>query len=185
MDKVIFFNRDSKEGFCTGNKYLNFIDYAFGKTDSFMLVYINYYAKGYSKTQKYFRDKLKRFKIKSRTDPNWPGIMELYGDSTSYKVVFYKNSEETKNILKEAKGLNDWSGRGPENLAFFIGNQCWFYSVSCENIAAVVHASEEDIAFLVSQNLAKREAAFIPKNNYIDTFDEPGLLEKHCKFKAN
>lgn len=175
MDKVIFFNRGSEDSFCFGSAYHNFIDYAFEKADCFMLVYINYYAKGYSKTQKYCRDKLKKFKIKSRTDPNWPGILELLEGNTSCKVVFYKTSEEAKNILKEAKGLNCWSGVGPENLAFFIGSKCWFYSVSHENIAAIIHASKEDIDFVVSQSLANRENAYIPNDNYFDAFDEPGL----------
>ena len=92
--------------------------------------------------------------------------------NTTYKIVFYKNQEEAKAILKEVNCLSDWSGRYPEDLAFFKGNQCWFYSVGHEMIAAIIHADKNDIDFLEANGLAKRKNAFIPDDNYFDAYDE-------------
>lgn len=176
MDKVIYFEPEAKKRICSGKVYQEFLDYAFSKANYFMLVYINYSGKGYSKKCKYFENKLERFKVKRRTDPNWPGILETYGDSTSYKAMFYYTCNESKEVLKEVDSLDDWSGKKPSHLAFFIGEQCWFYSVGNESIAAIIHASQEDIVFLSSQGLAKPEHAFIDKDNYYDSFKEPGLI---------
>lgn len=173
MDKVIFLNNTvpNSNGYID-RKYCAFLDYAFSKTDFFMLVYVNYYNKGYSKHQKYFRDALNKYKVKTRTNPSWPGTLKSICPNTSYKIVFYKTTEEAKNILKEVSHISAWTRGYPEDLAFFIGNECWFYSVGHENIAAVIHASEEDINFLESNGLANRKDAYIPKDNYFDAYDE-------------
>ena len=67
--------------------------------------------------------------------------------------------------------MNSWCGSNPEDLAFFKGNQCWFYSVGHEWIAGIIHADEEDIAFVESLGLARAESA-IPEDAYYDLYDE-------------
>ncbi len=169
MDKVIFFNRD--EAASSGQVFFDFLDYAFSKTNYFGLVYINYKNKGYRKLQKYFLKSLEKFKIKSRNNPGWPRTYEIVPDS-NLKIVFYKTEPKAKEILKEAESLYNLSGINPCNLCFFKGNQCWFFSIGNENIAAIIHASDEDINFLESKGLALKKDAFIPKDNRFDEYDE-------------
>ena len=158
MDKIIFFdNDDQREDHCVGEIYYNFLDYAFEKTDFFMLVYVNYYGKGYTKTMKSFRDELKPYKVKSRTNPSWPGTLWTICPNTTYKVVFYRNCAEAKEILKRVNCLSAWSCPSyPQDLAFFKGNQCWAYSVGHETMGAIIHADEEDLDFVERLGLAKR-----------------------------
>ena len=174
MDKIVFFdNKNQTHDVCNGKMYNDFIDYAFENTDYFMLVYVNYYAKGYSKKQKYFIDALKKYKVKSRTNPSWPGTLKTLRPNTTYKIVFYKTEPEAKKILNEVNALSDWSRPSmPEDLAFFKGNQCWFYSVGHEKISAIIHANESDINFLESKGLIKVENVLNHKDNYYDQYDE-------------
>lgn len=174
MEKVIYFKNDEqKKDYCTGQIYFDFLDYAFSKNDYFMLVYINYYGKGYTSKQKYFKDALKKYKVKSRNNPKWPGTLQQNCPNTTYKIVFYKTENEAKEILKKVMSLSDWSRPSfPEDLAFFKGNQCWFYSVGHEKIAAIIHATEEDINFLATNGLAEKHKAYIPNDNYFSAYDE-------------
>ena len=172
MDKMIFFDN---AGFkiCKGQAYYDFLNLAFRKTDAFGLVYINYNNKQYRNEQKRFIEILRKHKIKSINDPGWPRCYEETYNS-SQKIVFYRFNEETKEILMQVEGLDDWSGANPCNLCFFKGNQCWFYSVNNdnENIAAIIHADKEDINFLEEKGFASREKAFIPTDDSIVAYDE-------------
>lgn len=174
MGKVIYFDNDDQQNeACCGQAYRRFLDYAFERTDYFMLVYVNYNGKGYSKTMKYYRDTLKPFAVKSRKNPSWPGVPSTYSSHTTYKVVFYRSNPKAKELLKKVNKLSDWSCPNyPQDLAFFKGNQCWFYSVGHEKIAAIIHATDEDLNFVVDNELALRDAAFVPKDNYFDAYNE-------------
>ncbi len=187
MDKIVnfafYYDKNIQGTYCTGQAYFDFLDYAFSKTDCFMLVYINYYGKGYTEEQKYFKDALKKFKIKSRKNPSWPGTPGMECLNTTYNVVFYKNTEEAKNILKEVDDISYWEWGCAEDLAFFKGDQCWFYSVGHEAIASVIHADKEDIEFLISKGLSKKECVH-EYDSFYDAYDEPGLGEKLNRFKA-
>ncbi|MBE7067379.1 MAG: hypothetical protein E7385_07505 [Ruminococcaceae bacterium] len=171
MDKIIFFENEKTEQ-CAGENYYAFLDYAFQNTDCFMLVYVNYYNQGYSKKMKYYKNILNKYKVKSRSNPSWPGVLETYCPNTTYKIVFYKTDPEAKEILKQVDKLSAWSRPSyPEDLSFFKGNQCWFYSVGHEGIGAILHAREEDIDFVASLKLAKREDA-LTYDSYYDACDE-------------
>ena len=175
-DKIIYFYEDERRC-CEGEKYHALLDYAFSKTDYFMLVYVNYFGNGYKAKQKYFKNALKKFQIKTRSNPSWPGTLHTYTldpvRKTTYKVIFYRNTEEAKEILKEASSLDTWScPEHPEDLAFFRGNQCWFYSVGHEGIAAIIHADEEDLAFLEKIGVASREEAYDHTNDYFEQYNE-------------
>ncbi|MBQ2933304.1 MAG: hypothetical protein IJE02_01640 [Clostridia bacterium] len=174
MDKVIYFNNEGqKVDNCSGQVYFEFLDYAFRESDYFMLVYVNYYGNGYSKTMKLFKNELKPFQIKSRSNPRWPGVLETFSPQTTYKIIFYKNKPEAKEVLKRVAKLSDWSAPSyPQDLAFFKGNKCWFYSVGHEKIAAIIHATDKDIDFVESKNLATREMVFEPTDNYFNAYDE-------------
>lgn len=178
MDKVVYFkNDDQRTDCCTGKLYHDFLDYAFDRTDFFMLVYVNYYGKGYTRIMKSFMQDLKPFQVKARSNPSWPGTT-TFCPNTSYKVVFYRNCDQAKEILKKVDCVSGWTRPSyPQDLAFFKGNQCWFYSVGHEKIAAVIHAKNEDISFLTEKGLASPEKAFTPQNNFYDTYDEV-LVEK-------
>lgn len=174
LDKIIYFdNDDQRIDRCTGQAYFNFIDYAFDRTDYFMLVYVNYYGKGYSKIMKSFRNELRNYEVKSRTDPHWPGVQGTYCPQTTYKIVFYRNDTGAMRVLKRVNKLSDWSSPGyPQDLAFFKGNQCWFYSVGHEKIAAIIHADDQDIAFVEMNKIASREAARTRQESYFDLYNE-------------
>ena len=171
MDSVIYL--DSNDTSCCDMNYYNFLDYAFSKTDYFMLVYVNYYGKGYTKTMKEYMELLKPYIVKSRTNPSWPGTLKTNSENSRYKVVFYKNTTKAKEILKSVNSLWCWSRpKYPQDLAFFIGNQCWFYSVGHEKIAAIIHASKEDIDFVDVKRIASKKNAYIPTNSYFSEYDE-------------
>lgn len=164
MDRVIYFN-DKDD--CSGKKYFDFIDYAFSKADCFMLVYANYYGKGYTKVMKNFMKLLKPYIIKIRTNPSWPGTSNTKSLNTKYKVVFYRNTPEAKAVLKKVESLWSWSRPSyPQDLAFFIGNQCWFYSIAHERIGAIIHASKSDIEFVYGINMALKETTCLPTNDF-------------------
>ena len=166
-------NDNQKTDYCNGNIYYDFLDYAFQRTDYFMLVYVNYYGKGYSKVMKQFRNALKTFEIKSRSNARWPGTIGTLCANTSYKVIFYKNDERAKEILKEVNCISQWSGPlYPQDLAFFSGNQCWFYSVGHEKIAAIIHASKQDLEFVEGKGLAMQKDAYNATDDYFDAYDE-------------
>lgn len=172
---IYFENNYQKVDPCSGQKYYDFLDYAFSVADFFMLVYVNYYGKGYSKIIKKFIEALKPYKVKSRTNPSWPGTLGTYSLNTTYKVVFYRTSTEAKEVLKNATGISFWSSpSNPQDLAFFKGNLCWFYSVGHENIAAIIHATQDDLDFVESLGLALKKNAK-PTSEYYSLYDEPLL----------
>ena len=177
MKKVIYFkNDDQKNDCCKNQTYLSFLTYAFEKTNYFMLVYVNYYGKGYTKIMKRYREALKPFEIKVRTNPSWPGTMSRCSDTT-YKVVFYKNNDKAKEILSSVECMSQWSGPNyPQDLAFFKGNQCWFYSVGHETIAAILYATEEDVEFVEKNGLADKSSVLIVEDTYLEEYNE--ILER-------
>lgn len=131
-----------------------------------MLVYVNYYGKGYSKAMNFFRKALKPYQIKSRTNPSWPGTLNTFCDNTTYKIIFYKNDPEPKEILKKVNKLSEWSSPAyPQDLAFFKGNICWFYSVGHEKIGGIINATDEDIDFVLSKLLAFSSDVFEQRDN--------------------
>ena len=174
MDKIIYFESDiSQRDICRGEIYFEFLEYAFSKTDYFMLVYVNYYNNGYTPKQEYFRNLLRKFEVKIRTNPSWPGTLQTVCPNTTYTIIFYKNDPTAIKILKEADSLSAWSRpEMPEDLAFFKGNQCWFYSVGHEKIASVIHADELDIEFLKSKGLVNDKNAFNHEDDYYNQYDE-------------
>ena len=180
MDKIIYFNNNNqKTDCCSGQIYQDFLDYAFAESDYFMLVYVNYFGKGFTKKMKSIRSSLRPFQVKARNNPSWPGVLETFSPNTTYKVIFYKNCFETKTILKKAQKLSDWSPpSAPQDLAFFKGNTCWFYSVGHEKIAAIIHATERDLDFLETKRLASRRDAHAISTNFYDAYDEELIRNK-------
>lgn len=174
MEKVIYFdNDDQKVDYCSGKVYYNFIEYAFAEADFFMLVYVNYYGHGYTKTMKSFMKELQPFQVKRRTNPSWPGTLWTVCRNTSYKVVFYKNNDAAKEILEKVSCLSDWSRPSyPQDLAFFKGNLCWSYSVGHEKIGAIIRATEKDLDFVERNGLALRSSASEFDSEYFTQYDE-------------
>lgn len=169
--KLIYLNRN--DNICSGRTYDSFLNYAFSKTDYFMLVYVNYYGKGYTSQMKQFEKQLKPFEVKRRTNPSWPGTLETFSPNTTYKVVFYQTDDMAKKVLKNVNGLFDWTRPlNPQDLAFFKRNKCWFYSVAHEGIAAIMNADEEDFAFLEKNGLAKRENSIEKKDDVFLKYNE-------------
>lgn len=173
MDKIIFFKgEDQRIDHRCGQVYYDFLDYAFSRADYFMLVYVNYYGNGYTAAQKYFKNALNAFKVKSRTNPSWAGTPRTYCPNSTYKIVFYRTDPAAKEILKEVDHLSAWSCPSyPEDLSFFIGNQCWAYSVGHENIQGIIHANKQDIEFAVSHGLADYSDVRPYYSGY-DSYDE-------------
>ena len=174
MSTLFYFkNQGIRDSLCAGQKYIDFLDYAFSKSNYFMLVFVNYYGKGYTERQKYFKHKLKQFQVKSRTTPSWPGTPFTHSANSTYKIVFYKTHPDAKKVLMELDCLSDWSRpNNPEDLAFFRGNNCWFYSVGHEKMAAVIDADSEDIAFLKSKRIIDEKSFVLSQENLIKSFFE-------------
>ena len=177
MEKEVYFREEFERNSCYGQVYFDFIDYAFSKADYFMLVFVNYYGNGYKSKQKYFMDKLKKYKVKTRTNPYWLGTPGTFSQNSTYKIVFYKTEPDAKEILKEVDGISAWSRPGmPEDLAFFKKNQCWFYSVGHEHIASMQHIDTDDLDFLESKKLASKKDVLVMHDEFLTLYDEQ--LEK-------
>ena len=58
---------------CSGPAYQLFLDYAFTQADFFMLAFVNYYGKGLPARARQARAQLAPFRVRSRTNPSWPG----------------------------------------------------------------------------------------------------------------
>ena len=122
---------------CSGPAYQLFLDYAFTQADFFMLAFVNYYGKGLPARARQARAQLAPFRVRSRTNPSWPGTPETCCPNTTYKINGYRCCDAAKQVLQAADRLSDWSRpKNAEDLAFFKGGQCWFYSVGHERIAA-------------------------------------------------
>jgi len=174
MEKYIDFKNDGlKTDYCTGKVYYDFIDYAFSVSDYFMLVYVNYYRKGYSKIMREFKELLQPFKVKSRTNPSWPGNLGAYCPNTTYKIVFYRNDAKAKEILKRVERMSQWTRPShPQDLAFFKGNECWFYSVGHEKMACIINPTDKDIEFLETNGLAEGKDVKYSKRPYFVQYNE-------------
>lgn len=175
MNNILLFeNNCSKSDYCKNEAYHAFIDYAFAESDYFMLVYVNYNQKGYSKFSKEVKSLLNPFKVKCRTNPYWPGTMGTFALNTKYKIIFYKNDERAKAILKLVDCISDWSRPfNPEDLAFFKKNSCWFYSVGHEKISAIINPTEKDKLFLKSKNIPFFTSKIsLESYDYYKQFDE-------------
>lgn len=98
--------------------------------------------------------------------------------NTSYKVVFYRTDEDAKEVLKYVFKISDWScPENPQDLAFFKGNKCWFYSVGHEKIAGIIRADDEDVDFVVKCGLADYSDVE-PFNPHYCVFDEEIVKNK-------
>ena len=86
---------------CVGDVHHAFLDYAFSQANFFMLVFANYYGKGLPARAKQIQKELKPFRVKSRTNPSWPGVLETYCPNTTYKINFYHCCDESKIFLHE------------------------------------------------------------------------------------
>ncbi len=172
MEKIIYFGNNGRQSdCCSGKAYKKFIDYAFLRSDYFMLVFVDYYSEGYSSQKKRFEKALEPYKVKSRTNPSWPGTPKTITCNTTYKVNFYKTDERAKEILKEMNCLSDWSRpSNPEDLAFFIKNECWFFSVGHEKIGAIICPNNTDFEFFKKNNLSYQCSIF--KRDEVKNFIE-------------
>ena len=100
------------------------------------------------------------------------GTPETCCPNTTYKINVYRCCDAAKQVLQAADRLSDWSRpKNAEDLAFFKGGQCWFYSVGHERIAAFLHATEEDLRFVRENGLAEHPS-LQPYSAYYDAYDE-------------
>ena len=75
---------------CSGPAYQLFLDYAFTQADFFMLAFVNYYGKGLPARARQARAQLAPFRVRSRTNPSWPGTPETCCPNTTYKINVYR-----------------------------------------------------------------------------------------------
>ena len=174
MERMINFD-NNKANRCVGQIYLDFLDYAFSVADFFMLVYKEHYGRGYLQEQKTIMHALQKFKFRRRMEPSWPGTPGMYAPKTKYKIVFYRCDPAAKEILKAVNGIYDWKYPYPEDLAFFKGNQCWFYSTAHEYLATIVHATDEDLEFLEAKGLASGKKVQYVDQELLTELDETFL----------
>lgn len=173
MDKVIYLEESAVSGSCGTSSYHKFIDYAFTRADYFMLVYVNYGRCGYTSHMKKYLEQLNNYRVKVRNDPHWPGTPSTESLGSTYEIVFYKTSDQAKMILKNERSISDWSRpEKPQDLAFFIGNHCWFYSVGHEKIAAMINPENTDIEFLERNGFANSRGIICTESDYFKCFNE-------------
>ena len=94
---------------CSGPAYQLFLDYAFTQADFFMLAFVNYYGKGLPARARQARAQLAPFRVRSRTNPSWPGTPETCCPNTTYKINVYRCCDAAKQVLQAADRLSDWS----------------------------------------------------------------------------
>lgn len=159
MINTIFidYSNNNMSNLFSGENYYELIDYEFENSDFFMLVYVNYYGKGYSAEMKKIKCALKPYLVKSRSNPSWPGTPITFCPDTRYKICFYKNNISAKGVLKTVDKLCDWtSPLLPQDLAFFRGNNCCFCSTGHERYAEFIQPTKADIEFLEKNGIATR-----------------------------
>ena len=135
----------------TGQTYIDFLDLFFKETDYFMLVYPR---KNLSENQILFKNKLQPFEYKKRYAINHPGTEYAYQGEPFLEMIFYRTDEKAKEILKEVDELRKLSFPNyPEDIVFYSGKKCRFFSVAHEYMGCIIHATEEDIDFLKKHDL--------------------------------
>ena len=178
---VMFQNENKAKDKCSGEIYKQFLDYAFCRADYFMLVYVDENGKGFSSIMQTFENDLKPFEVKRRSNPSWPGTISTFTPNTTYQIVFYKTTEETKTILQRVDSLSTWSCPDyPQDLAFFIGNKCWSFSVGHEMMAGLLSPSNEDLLFLERVGLASRADFKTDRLQSFDIYDEMIVEGQSC-----
>ena len=115
MEKMIFFESD-----CSGQYYDDFLDYAFSSNDYFMLVYVNYKQRGYTQTQSYFKKALSPYKVKTRTNPSWPGTLRTIRPNATYQIVFYRTDDEAKKYLRKCVLCGTGLPRKMQKISLFL-----------------------------------------------------------------
>lgn len=91
---------------CSGPAYQLFLDYAFTQADFFMLAFVNYYGKGLPARARQARAQLAPFRVRSRTNPSWPGTPETCCPNTTYKINVYRCCDAAKQVLQAADRLS-------------------------------------------------------------------------------
>ena len=160
--------------YISNQNYYDFIHYCINNSSAFMLVYVDYCQSNNNNRKTEIKNRLKKYEMKKRNDPKWPGtiLTELTGRRT-VEIIFYKSCEEVKEVLMSVDNIFSWTRPDmPEDLAFFKGNKCWFYSTAHEELATLVEPSKEDIGFFEKINCFNEKKIY--EVNY-NAFVEEGL----------
>ncbi|MBC8528572.1 hypothetical protein H8699_03855 [Christensenellaceae bacterium NSJ-44] len=136
------------------SNYEEFINYALNNSDYFMLVYVRYNMAPESIfTNNIFKD-LRDLTVKTRANPSWAGTPETYSNNTAYKITFYRSDPSAQQVLNRVNGIYNWTRpENPQDLAFYRGGQCWFYSIGHERMSGIIDPSPEDKTFFEERSL--------------------------------
>lgn len=171
MKRILYFYTASFSGneeidICNDETYREFLDYAFEISNFFMLLYRNWYNRGYSEIQKSYMKDLGPFKVKSK--------IESYPENASvYQYIFYKNNEKAKEILKKINLINYFNKPTfPENLSFFKENRCRIKTITHEGEGVVLDATDKDVDFFFKLGLSKSDDIQYDETGFYDYCDE-------------
>ncbi len=123
------------------NLYGDILDYAVGKSTTFLLVVRD--SLGLSLRATELLDRLRRFLVKDHRATKWPGTELLKGTA---RVIEYTYTHESEDILKQvAKSLYDWKQPDlPEDLCLLRpSGDVWMATISHEQDAFFEMETEE------------------------------------------
>ena len=154
--------------------YRKVIEYAFSRASHFMLVYFYETNKGTTPQMKEMKSQLAPYKVKTRHNSEWPGTKCSFAKNYYHcDVVFYKTVPETKEILLAKETFGGWDYRiHPQDLAFFKGGTCWFYTTMHEKMATCIRASKEDICFFESVGITSKTCVQKVPEHFFRSYDE-------------
>lgn len=135
-----------------GDVYKNLVDYAMRTSDAFMLVYRANGRGELTDKQKEIRPCLAPYRLKTRHNLMWPGIIYrgfegCIFDENSY-IDIYRTSDELLPLLYEPGGLFNWSRDYPDDLCFFRKGECWLTTTGHEKIGYIACQTKEDETIL-------------------------------------
>lgn len=177
QDRLLFFRlAEDGEELCSGTCYQALLDYMAARCDRFMLAYVLADGEKMSAEMRHIEQQLRPYRLFYRRTGGWPGAIfdhSIVRRGTTYRVTFYRLCAESMAFLHQADGLFSWMPPDrPQDLGFYLGKKCRFYSSGVARIAAFCHATDDDLAFADKNALAAPEDLFIPKDDSISLYDE-------------
>lgn len=158
------------DGLQDHNKYTHFIDYMFGISDAFSLVFFRYKEdEKYSPTAARIKEKLERFKIYEKPTCAWGGTV-TFDTRHEYLYSLYRCDIGAREILLSADNLFEWDyEKYPMDLCFFKEGYSFFSSTVHEHRAVLCTDDEKAIEDLTQLGI---ECNPLPDTNGKMFFDQ-------------
>ena len=138
----------------TKDQFKKFVEYLYSRCDKFLMAIPNFERTRYQQDE--MNEKYKKYlnNIKPICDSIEPYIIYKYYTKhymhTKSSIIrdarLVKFYEGFKDILLKSGGFHKWLyPKYPEDLCFFKGQKCWFFTIVHEDMFYIVEPTDEDI----------------------------------------